>query len=798
MSAEVSFAIDDDLPTLKYSPGASKLPTYAPVHLYEDNTYIDWCRESLVLPTTSDFQTRKWLTLIVLSLCLGYITTFIDLASVWLNDLKKGVCLSKIDKWSLLDPYLSCPVEDWYDWSRLLFDANGVISNVFINFPIYLIFALIWVAVVSFITVKKVPLIKQSGIPEIKLIISGLNYRLADYLGVRTLLYKIAGLILVVSSGLWLGKEGPLVHVSCCLLNCLYALIVDTKYSNEAVRRELLSAATATGISVAFNAPIGGVLFVLEGLPSFFMPTRIMWNSFISSTVAVVVVNGFKAFTNGTHFDEKDLFQVNFGNFSWLFVEMIPFIFLGIMGGLYGHLFIRFNSFFSRLTFRRNIQSKLCQLLKVSEEYGTYLEMFLLVLITSVLNFPIEIAKLPLNAYLKILFTDCPKETLDSNSSNFMCLPSNGITALKLGYIIIQGFFLSAYTFGVELPGGILMPSLVLGATSGRLVGIISQSIQTLFSWDSLASCTEKSCIVSPSSYAVIGAGAFMAGITKFTMSVVVILFELTGAITYVLPIMLSVVILKFVNDWLSNENIYDTWLKTHFNRLCDGGSPNEGKGDGLVNFTGLTSTLKSRLPNVQVKSIMVPVAEVKCISLVPEVPHTIDSLYSFINDDTHEGYPVILNHSNPVSLGYVRKQDLYTKLASVERSDAIVSFQIENLPKSVLSQQLHYEQSLGKIVQVNLSTETLLIKSNELTPVVFILEAFEKLHLNYLIIMDSSLSSGHVMIGLVDRFVLANLIQLRFESISDLTTYNPNQFDIEDETLLSMREERSSIELVT
>ena len=112
--------------------------------------------------------------------------------------------------------------------------------------------------------------------------------------------------------------------------------LFEENNQNEAVRRELLSAATATGISVAFNAPIGGVLFVLESMPSFFMPTKVMWNSFLSATTAVVVLTGFKLFTEGENFYEKDLFRVNFGNFSWLFVELIPFVILGVLGAFYG------------------------------------------------------------------------------------------------------------------------------------------------------------------------------------------------------------------------------------------------------------------------------------------------------------------------------------------------------------------------------------------------------------------------------------------------------------------------------
>jgi len=77
---------------------------------------------------------------------------------------------------------------------------------------------------------------------------------------------------------MWLGKEGPLVHVACC---CAYIFMKLFRNINEnegenslkdfvfmlippARKREVLSAAAAAGISVAFGSPIGGVLFSLE------------------------------------------------------------------------------------------------------------------------------------------------------------------------------------------------------------------------------------------------------------------------------------------------------------------------------------------------------------------------------------------------------------------------------------------------------------------------------------------------------------------------------------------------------
>lgn len=790
---------EDNIPTLHYNSATNEgKMSVRDRRDYDNNTYIDWTRESLLVPNSQYYTNRKFLVIILLSVLVGYTTSFIDLISVVLNDFKKGFCMSKLEKWSLLNPYLTCPSEDWYSWSRLFFGSTGFFSNIIINFPIYFIFAVLFAMIAAYITTKS-PFIKQSGIPEIKLILAGLNYNISQYLSLQTLLYKVMGLILVVSSGLWLGKEGPLVHVSCCIFNILYEMIFMNK--NEATRRELLSAATATGISVAFNAPIGGVLFVVESMPTFLIPTKIMWNSFVSATIAVVSLSGLHAFTTGKHFFEPNLFDVEFGNFSWLFLEFVPYITLGLLGGIYGCSFTKLHQKFGCPEFKKRIRSKLCQIFKVSDNYGNYLEIFAAIVITTLLNFPLEMTKLPLSSYLKVLFTACPTEK-SSTATNFMCLSSDFATATKLIYVTLQGLLLAAYTFGIDLPGGILMPSLVLGATCGRFLGIVFRSFQQALGWD--ATCTETSCLVSPSSYAVIGAASFMSGVTKLTMSVVVIIFELTGAVSYVLPIMFAVMISKFVNDYLSKQNIYDTWSSENFNRVdLHKGYPNEGKGNGYVNFTNLTDSIKRKLPDVGVKSVMIPLNRTKCICLIPETEYTIRTLLEFINDDSHEGYPVILSFEDPISLGYVTKQSLLNSINDMEPHQLVISFQIENLPTIALSKQLHYEQSFNNLIKIPLQIEKSIFILNEMASLVLILETFEKLNANYLILMDSKFNgTSNVMVGFIDRFILSNIINQDFSMLEDelvATTFaNDIESAIENAQLLSLRQERLSIELIT
>lgn len=125
-----------------------------------------------------------------------------------------------------------------------------------------------------------------SGVAEVKVILSGFIIR--GFLGLKTLVLKTIGLVLSVASGLSLGKEGPLVHIASCIGNVTCRLFA--KYSsNDAKRREILSASAASGVAVAFGSPIGGVLFSLEEV-SYYFPPKTLFRTFFCCIVSMDLI----------------------------------------------------------------------------------------------------------------------------------------------------------------------------------------------------------------------------------------------------------------------------------------------------------------------------------------------------------------------------------------------------------------------------------------------------------------------------------------------------------------------------
>jgi chloride channel 2 len=115
-------------------------------------------------------------------------------------------------------------------------------------------------------------------------------------------------------------------------------------------------------------------------------------------------------------------------------------------------------------------------------------------------------------------------------------------------------FFLVALASTLPIPAGTFGPSFTLGAAFGRLVGEVVASLYP-------DGVREKEIIaVYPGVYAVVGAAAFCGGITH-TVSVAVIVFELTGQLVYLLPVMIAVLIANAVCSYLQ-PSIYDSIIQ--------------------------------------------------------------------------------------------------------------------------------------------------------------------------------------------------------------------------------------------
>lgn len=347
-----------------------------------------------------------------------------------------------------------------------------------------------------------------------------------------------------------------------------------------------------------------------------------MWQSFVCAMIAAFTLQAFNPFRTG----KLVLYQVTYHT-GWHGFELVPFAFIGILGGLYGGLFIKLNM---RLAAWRQ-----------SPSYPLHgrpvLEVAIVTLITTLINFPITFLRAQSTELVYYLFAECKDLTYDPLGLCKSGVANTGVIFLLLTSAII-GFFLASLTFGLQIPAGILLPSMAVGALYGRVIGLIVEVWQREHpNFIVFASCEPDVPCVTPGTYAIIGAASALAGATRMTVSIVVIMFELTGALTYVLPIMIAVMIGKWVGDAMGKRGIYEAWIQFNQYPLLD------NRDDKPV-------------PDVPVSQIMTRLDD---LIVITATGHTIDSLLDLLRAHRFRGFPVISDQHEPLLLGYISRTEL-------------------------------------------------------------------------------------------------------------------------------------------
>lgn len=171
-------------------------------------------------------------------------------------------------------------------------------------------------------------------------------------------------------------------------------------------------------------------------------------------------------------------------------------------------------------------------------------EVFLVVLATALLQFPNPLTREPGDIIIKQLLVDCRSP---DSSKQWVCQQEGHASpeSTYLGWLVygtLVKLLLTIITFGCKVPSGIIIPALDAGALFGRLIGLLVISNSSL----------------SPGIFAMVGAAAFLAGVSRMTISLGVIMFELTGELEYIVPHMIAILIAKWVADALEKESVYD------------------------------------------------------------------------------------------------------------------------------------------------------------------------------------------------------------------------------------------------
>ncbi|KAF2075135.1 hypothetical protein CYY_003570 [Polysphondylium violaceum] len=499
--------------------------------------------------------------------------------------------------------------------------SKGMQSYAFLTF---LGINLLYVFLSSVMVIVAGPLSSSSGIPEVKGYLNGV--KVPESLGFRSLFGKIVSLILSYSSGLFVGPEGPMIHIGSAVGAAISQFKSSTfniypniflPYRNDRDKRDFISVGAATGLSAAFGAPIGGVLFSIEEVSSFWS-RQLTWRTFFCCMISTFTVN-FLLQGIGSSPDIHDSGLLTFG-FSRLYLyrysELLCFCLLGVIGGLFGACFVFMNIHLNKW---RKEKLKLNPFFRLGEA-------LLVTIVTSILcyyasfifgcryqsNIIIEQSVCEDQTNTEMVQFFCPTGMYSELASLLFGNPDQALRRLysrtqnmftlpSLLVFTLFSFFLSIWSSGLWVAGGLFVPMMMVGAGFGRLFG------QIVGLWFTN---------IDSSIYALVGSAAMMAGYCRMTICIVVIMVELTEGTQYLVPIILAVMIAKWVGDFF-NESVYEHLMEQKYIPFLQTLPPH--------------STSNIRVTNVMSK----------LVSVLPEVC-SVRLLLSILNSNYHHAFPVV------------------------------------------------------------------------------------------------------------------------------------------------------------
>lgn len=345
-----------------------------------------------------------------------------------------------------------------------------------------------------------------SGIPHVKEVIN--NIRSLRW--IRTTLVKFFGGILAIGSGMALGREGPTVQMGAAMGE----LVGEKGKSQTFEKRNLISAGAGAGLTAAFNAPLAGILFVIEELHGRITPNT-LFGAFIACVSADIVMRlilGQSAYFGIVGFAATPL-------------HLLPvFLVLGIITGLGGVFF--------------NVG-----------------------LIKSLDFFAARRGKLPLwwggafvGAIVGLLAWVMPEALGDGHKLAHQMLYPGFVLAMIPAYFIIR-FLMTLACYGCGAPGGIFAPILVLGGLVGLALG---------------AGCLEyipDFGEINLPILAVVGMGAFLVGSVRAPLTGMVLIIEMTGEYKLILPLMVACLSAYGIAQLTGNKPIYDALMERDISR---------------------------------------------------------------------------------------------------------------------------------------------------------------------------------------------------------------------------------------
>ncbi|KAK9844167.1 hypothetical protein WJX81_006719 [Elliptochloris bilobata] len=329
---------------------------------------------------------------------------------------------------------------------------------------------------------------------------------------------------------------------------------------SDADRREFISAGAAAGLAAAFGAPIGGVLFSMEEACTHWS-RKVAVRCFVCTTVAVCTVGllnpkwkrGILLSQGIAPMENQDWFQ-----------QLPLFVAVSMGGGLLGAIFNAAHK--SMFRFRAPRGSNTLRLLEaVLLAAGA---VALMLLLSYSLGTCVDVPKWHEKNYgftlkcekgyndLATAFMSFPDETIRRLFSLGSLTPQYETCAGEQCYFTLRSLLILCPSYlifmiangGLALPGGLFMPSIMVGGSFGATCGLLL--MKALPTWH-----------IQPGIYAMCAATAMLGGVFRASISLVIIVVEGTQSTKFMLGIILAVLCSNWVGEMIHSDGVYETDL---------------------------------------------------------------------------------------------------------------------------------------------------------------------------------------------------------------------------------------------
>ena len=334
---------------------------------------------------------------------------------------------------------------------------------------------------------------KGHGVPEV---MEAVALR-AGVIRPRLVVIKSLASAICIGTGGSVGREGPIVQIGSALGSTIGQML---RVSGRRLRT-LVGCGAAAGIAATFNAPIAGALFAVEVILADFAVARFS-PIVISSVIATVVSRHFLG--NHPAFEVPEYRLVS----AW---ELPVYLVVGLLAAAVSLAFI-------------------WGLYKLEDVFDAS-------------PVPPWLAAATGGLIVGGLGLAHP-EVLGVGYEAITDMLQGRLAVELLLALLVLKLLATCLTIGSGGSGGILAPSLFLGATVGGVVGLGAHEL--------LPSVT-----ASPGAYALVGMGAVVAGTTHAPLTAILIIFELTSDYSLIVPLMMSCIIATLVTTRLKRESIY-------------------------------------------------------------------------------------------------------------------------------------------------------------------------------------------------------------------------------------------------